>query len=127
MSRASKGKKKPEGFGEKVSRALRAKGIKPSKEALEKAAESRRGVPPSQKSIDALMSITKGKKQSAEHIEKRMAPIRKKYILTSPLGEEFQVSNINEFCKSNNLLSSKISSVCTGNRTHHKGWRARYA
>lgn len=124
MSKSLKGVKKPEGFGKKVSESLKRAGIRPSREALEKAAKTNRPYPEAfRKYIESI----KGTRQSEEHVEKRISKIRKRYVLTSPDGREILIDNLPAFCDENNLLSCKICDVCRGRRKHHKGWRARYA
>jgi group I intron endonuclease len=127
LSQVLTGKKKPVGFGSRVSKTLKKRGICPSQEASKKAADARRGVPPSKESIEHIRTLWFGKRQSAKHIKARIAPLRKEYILTAPSGEEIFVNNLPEFCRQHNLQSSHICHVCKGKRKHHKGWVARYA
>jgi len=49
----------------------------------------------------------------------------KAYLLTSPCRNEFEVYNLNEFCRVNNLTPSNIHKVISGERAHHKGWSAK--
>lgn len=48
---------------------------------------------------------------------------RNEYKLTSPLGIEIITKNLSKFCEENNLQRSKMISVSTGNRNHHKQWK----
>lgn len=112
---------------EKRRQSLKRKGIKLTKECLEKAADARRGKPPSQQSIDFISTLHKGKKQDPDHVEKRISKIRKNYVLTSPDGQDFEVSHLAKFCKEHSLLPCKICNVVKGRQRHHKGWTARYA
>jgi len=45
------------------------------------------------------------------------------YKITTPDGEELIITGLTKFCKENNLQQSKMSSVSTGNRIHHKGYK----
>lgn len=47
-----------------------------------------------------------------------------KYILTSPEGIVYEVTNLKEFCLIQHLNDKKIRAVCRGRSNHHKGWRA---
>ncbi len=44
------------------------------------------------------------------------------YEITTPNKEKFIITGLNIFCKENNLSQSKMSSVVSGKRTHHKGY-----
>lgn len=48
------------------------------------------------------------------------------FILTSPNGEEFHVSNLTIFCKDNGLTRENLRKVARGERNHSKGWKARF-
>jgi len=46
------------------------------------------------------------------------------YKVIDPDGKEYVVSNgLGKFCTKNNLCRSKMVSVSSGARNHHKGWR----
>ncbi len=47
----------------------------------------------------------------------------KKYKFKDPFGNAISVINLSKFCKSNNLNLCHMSSVSTGKRKSHKGWR----
>lgn len=49
----------------------------------------------------------------------------KKYIITPPHGDGFEIENLAKFCKENNLSDAHMSSTSTGKRKHHKRWKAR--
>lgn len=46
----------------------------------------------------------------------------KRYTFKNPQGEVFDVYNLQEFCKKNNLTPSSMGKVHLGKRRHHKGW-----
>jgi hypothetical protein len=48
---------------------------------------------------------------------------RNSYKITSPIGEVFLTDNLSKFCKKNDLQRTKMISVSTGNRNHHKKWK----
>jgi hypothetical protein len=44
----------------------------------------------------------------------------KNWLITKPDGEQIKITNLETFCKQNNLQSSKMSLVASGIRSHHK-------
>ena len=44
------------------------------------------------------------------------------WVLLSPTGQEFTVTNMREFCRNNELNNGTMSDVALGNRKQHKGW-----
>ena len=51
----------------------------------------------------------------------------KDWIVTTPEGIEITVTNLNQFCKLNNLASSGLGEVAKHKRQHYKNWKCRYA
>ncbi len=49
----------------------------------------------------------------------------KKFIITSPSGEEYTVENLTVFCAANNLCRTTMSEVAHGEVYSHKGWLCR--
>ena len=50
----------------------------------------------------------------------------KRYMLIDPDGKEYITNNgLNDFCRKHFLTSSNILKVISGERKHHKGWKAR--
>ena len=47
----------------------------------------------------------------------------KRWIVISPEGKKFEITNMAKFCRENNLCNSKMSGVASGSRNHHKGWK----
>lgn len=45
----------------------------------------------------------------------------KNWLITKPDGTKINITNLEEYCKLNNLASSKMSLVASGVRKHHKG------
>lgn len=50
----------------------------------------------------------------------------KYYIVTTPVGEEIEVFNLNKFCREHDMNTSCLCAVAAGKRKHHKGYKARY-
>ncbi len=48
----------------------------------------------------------------------------KKWIVTSPEGKSFEISNMAAFCREYGLCKAHMSGVAKGDRKHHKGWKA---
>lgn len=45
------------------------------------------------------------------------------WIIISPTGESFKITNLNKFCQDNNLCSSHMIKVANGKRLQHKGYK----
>lgn len=70
-------------------------------------------------------SWCKGKKNifSEDVLEKiRQSKLKYKYTIKSPDGDIFIINNLHQFCKENNLTSTRMRSVAKGSSRHHKGW-----
>lgn len=65
------------------------------------------------------------RKRSIATIEKSAEPLRKEYIVTSPIGIEIPIKGIVKFCRENGLDAGKMVMVAQGQRPHHKGWKCR--
>lgn len=51
----------------------------------------------------------------------------KRYVVTTPDGDELEVYNLNAFCREEGLDQGSMVSVARGRYSHHKGYRVRYA
>jgi hypothetical protein len=47
------------------------------------------------------------------------------YEITFPDNHTEIITGLNQFCKDHNLQQSKMSSVSSGSRTHHKGFKCK--
>jgi group I intron endonuclease len=47
----------------------------------------------------------------------------KEWIITTPEGETMTISNLNSYCKENNLHNSCMINVANGSRKQHKGYK----
>ena len=52
--------------------------------------------------------------------------VAKRYIVTTPDGEEIEVFNLHKFCREFGLDSPNMRGIITGKREQHKGYKARY-
>lgn len=98
-------------------------GLHATIEARRKMSEARRGrsVPEATKT---LMSIA-ASKRSKETEAKRHFARRRKYIMTSPSGEQFEILGLVEFCEQHGLSVSNLCTVASGRLKHSQGWKCR--
>lgn len=69
-----------------------------------------------------LRMVNLGKRQSEETILKHS----KSYIVTSPNGESYNITNLFRFCKQHCLSQSAMSAIARGRNTKHKGWSCQF-
>lgn len=105
MSR--KGKKKPEGHGEKVS-AFR-KTFKYSEESKLKMSLAKKGKIFTEEHRKKLSQAQTGKIQPESQKQKVSEKLSKKYILTKPNGETVEVTNLSKYCRENGLDQGNMS------------------
>ena len=113
ISMAQKGKKKPEGFGEKIRQANL--GRKHSPETLAKMSEIKKGKFDSEHyRMIALMKkdFSQPKSQKIKVSQKLSA----KWQLTDPNGNTFEIENLRKYCKENKLDQGNMS------RNLVRGW-----
>ena len=67
-----------------------------------------------------MSSVTKGIKKSQKHKNNISKSNSKKWLITTPNGDNIHIINLENYCKENNLQSSKMSLVAAGIRKHHK-------
>jgi hypothetical protein len=67
-----------------------------------------------------------GMKRSKETREKQSKLKIKTWVITFPDGHEETISNLKEFCITNNLNIGNLHSTAQGRRLHHKGYSAAY-
>ena len=65
---------------------------------------------------------TKGIKKTEEHKIKIGLGNTKNWIITKPDGTKIEIKNLQKYCMENNLNNSKMSSVASGLRKHHKNY-----
>lgn len=133
------GRKRPPETGQRISAAKignpsKLKGREKSPEAIE---SHRRALTGYKHTEEAKLNMAKaqmGRKHSLESREKRSQSLMghtpthtKTFIVTAPDGTEYRVEDgLRGFCREHQLSSSTLVQVAKGNRTHHKGWTARY-
>ena len=70
-----------------------------------------------------MSNLLSGIKKPKEQIEKRVAAVSKNWILIDKEGNKFEIKNLKEFCRSNNLNPSAMGKVANKKQTNHKGWK----
>ena len=51
------------------------------------------------------------------------AALSKKYMVTNPAGESYEITNLRKFCTDNNLDQGNMSAVASGRQKTCKGWK----
>ena len=71
--------------------------------------------------------IRAAKKRALDPSEQKrlMCISAKKYILTTPAGETFEIFNLKKFCKEKLLNYGAMNKVASGKKKHHKNWLVR--
>lgn len=72
-----------------------------------------------------IAAALKGKKKTAEHSARMGATKARSYIVIHPSGVEELITNLREFCRTNNLNQSAMCQIALGNLNHHKQYRCR--
>lgn len=72
-------------------------------------------------------AVVESEEWRAKNAAAAVAALAKRYIVTTPDGDELEVYNLNAFCREEGLNQGHMVSVARGLYTHHKGWRCRYA
>lgn len=63
-----------------------------------------------------------GKNHSLQTIEKMSLT----YIITNPFGDIFHITNLRQFCITNNLNNGAMCRVAKGQLNHYKKWKCQY-
>jgi hypothetical protein len=95
-----------------------------SEETTNKIRKALLGVPRTEKAKMAMRKPkpkARGKKQTQEHIEKRIKSRRKEWIVTTPDNKTIRVLGLYTFCKENNLTHGASNMIHGGS---YKGYRA---
>lgn len=120
IAMAQKGKKKPEGFGEKVS-AFR-KTFKYSEESKRKISESKKGKKYTEEHRKNISLSQTGRKQSQHQKDKARETMECAWVVTKPDGVTMNIVNLRKFCIENGLDQGNMVKVSKGILKQHKGW-----
>jgi hypothetical protein len=120
ISESLKGRKKPKGHGEKVSKFR--KSFKYSEESKIKIGNSNKGKKRTeeQKKQQSLKQL--GRKQPESQKIKTAEKLSKNYKLIDPMGKCFIIFNLRKFCLENGLDQGNMVKVSQGILKQHKGW-----
>jgi group I intron endonuclease len=129
LSEANKGKFVSAETRRKISEAGRGRKMPP--ESVARMAAKNRGAKRSPEIIERMRLAQQARELSPEFraaMGKRAKEANsKQYVATSPSGEEFQVTGLADFCRSNGLCRTQMSNCANGKATHYKGWKCRFA
>ena len=100
--------------------AEKIRGKTHTEETRQKMSEAHKRTPMTAKQLANLE-----RRNTPEAVAKRALKQSKTYIVTFPDGTEATVKNLTQFCRENGLSQAHLSSVATGKRNHHKGYKAR--
>jgi group I intron endonuclease len=98
------------------------KGRKFSDEHKKKLSESHKGWVPSNETREKWRKAFGGKRPSENTINASIKSSQKTYTLINPDGDEVTFTNMQKFCRENDLAPSKLCMVASGKRKTHKGW-----
>jgi hypothetical protein len=114
------------------------KGTIHTDEAKRKISEYHKGKLKSEKTKEKMSLAAQGrmvteetKEKLREHnlredvLRKNIESKQKEWIVTKPDGNEEFVINLSDYCVEHNLSRSKMYSVASGNRNHHKGYKCK--
>lgn len=117
ISMAQKGKKKPEGFGEKISSFRKT--FRYSEESKMKIGNSNRGKKRTPEQIENIRLSIIGRKQPESQKIKVAEKLSKEYELTDPNGNVFKITNLTKFCRENGMNQANMY------KNQVKGWKCR--
>ena len=112
IAMAQKGKKKPNGFGKKIS--IFRKSFKYSEQSKLKMSLAKKGKKLTQEHIDKTRRW--GQKNSDYQKQRVSESLAKEYKLTDPNGKTFIIKNLRKYCIENNLDQGNMS------RNLVRGW-----
>ena len=75
-----------------------------------------------------MASVATGKRKHHKGwtIDKNFKYMKKSYIVTDPIGKEYSIQNLTEFCKQYDLSYSSMTNILYGSMSSHKGgWKVR--
>jgi hypothetical protein len=114
IAMSQKGKKKPDGFGEKISGFRKT--FKYSEESKLKMSLAKKGKKCTEEHRKNLSIAQTGKKQPESQKLKVAEKLSKKYRLTTPKGEILEITNLRKFCRENGLDQGNM------HKNQIKGW-----
>ena len=101
-------------------------GTKHSKKTIRKMSKAAKGRIISDEQKQKMSLAKLGKPQHPKTAKALLDANIKTYIVTTPEGFEIIVTNLNSWCKSRGLSSSKMCGVARGRNSTHFGYKCRY-
>lgn len=120
LAMAQKGKKKPDGFGEKISEFRKT--FKYSEESKQKISESKKGKKFTDEHRNNISLSLIGRKQTEHQKNRARETLECAWVVTRPDGESINIVNLNKFCQENGLDQGNMVKVSKGTLKQHKGW-----
>lgn len=117
ISKSLKGVKKPKGHGEKISQFRKT--FKYSEESKLKIGNSNRGKKRTDEQRKKQSLNQLGRKQPQSQKEKVAQKLSKQYQLTDTDGNTFIITNLNKFCRENNMNQANLF------KNQVKGWNCK--
>jgi len=68
------------------------------------------------------LSLVRNTKEYKEKVSKKSS---KNWLIVEPNGDSYEIKNLRQFCKDNNLNYSCMKFVNTGHIKSHKGWKCK--
>lgn len=115
IAMSQKGKKKPDGFGEKISEFRKT--FKYSDESKLKMSIAKKGKVLTDEHRKNISLSQQGKKQPESQKQKVSEKLSKKYLLTKPDGSIIEVNNLRKYCRENGLDQGNM------HKNQIRGWR----
>jgi hypothetical protein len=76
-----------------------------------------------QEEKDQISKSLMGHKQTDFQKESVAKALSKSYLITNPEGQTFQITNLNKYCRDNNLHVGNMCSVASGKLKQYKGFK----
>ena len=76
-----------------------------------------------QKMLDTRFK--RGSQKSERYIKLQQVGHNKRYLVTSPEGETYEIFGLKSHCELYNLNHSAMAQVGLGKKPHHKGWKCK--
>ena len=114
LAMAQKGKKKPDGFGEKISNFRKT--FKYSEESKKKMSLAKKGKKITEEHRKKISIAQTGKKQTEYQKQRARETLEAAWVVTPPNEQPMNIVNLTKYCRENGLDQGNMS------RNRVKGW-----
>ena len=97
-----------------------------SEETKQKISMTKKGKKASIETRNKISQSLMGHKQPESQKIKVAKALSKDHIITDPKGRTFEITNLNEFARQNELDQGNLTKVAQGKIRQHKGYKVRY-